>query len=112
MTILRIQWCEPWVEVSDGAARRKLERELKRELAPPHPLFGRSVEAVARRIDRDDVLFAINNGSELAVVHLTWTSSPPDSPPWPAARVFASVDEFVQQCLTPDHADFTDDTPE
>ena len=108
--MLRIQWREPWVEVTDGSLRRNLERELQRELAPAHRLFGHSAEAVARRIDQDDVLFSINKGREFAVVHLTWTTSPPDSPPWPSARVFANADEFVQRCLIPDHADFVGTT--
>jgi len=43
-----------------------------------------------RRGDCDDVLFAVRNSPEVALVHLTWTSSP-ERPGFPWTTVFASM---------------------
>src|SRR6266511_1897199 len=102
---MEIEWREPWELVADGEQRRHLEAELRRELTPSHPLHGRTAKAVAHRIDQDDVLFLVDE--ELAVVHLTYSSSVPECPPWPRTRRFSSPLEFVSKCLTPDHDDYT-----
>ena len=96
-----IEWREPWVQVTEDEQRRRLEAELRRELATSHQLHGRAARAVARRIDQDDVLFLV--GEELAVVHLTYSKSAPERPPWPRTRLFSSSVEFVSKCLLPDH---------
>ena len=55
-----------------------IAQELLREVGVGHPLHGLPVRTLARRQDCDDVLFAIEDGTErVAVVHLTWTYSPP-----------------------------------
>ena len=100
---MEIDWREPWMPVMDGEQRRHLEAELQRELGPSHPLHGRTVTAVARRIDQGDVLFRVDE--ELAVVHLTYSSAP-ERPPWPKTRVFGSPFEFVSKCLEPDHDEY------
>ena len=99
-------WLEPWSAV-DERHREGLERELQRELIAGHVLFGREVRAVGRRHDRDDVLFAAGGPSELAVVHLTYAREA--TPDWPHAMLFASVAEFVEGCMRPDHDELTDD---
>jgi hypothetical protein len=64
---------EPWYPIIDVTAARTLADELARELGEGHLLFDVAVEAVARRADRDDVLFRLLDGSgRLALVHLTW----------------------------------------
>lgn len=102
-----IRWLEPWEEIPDEASRRSLERELRREVAPSHPVYACVAEALAHRTDCDDVLFSLDHGRELAVVHLTYASAVPEPPPWPATTLFATADEFVSQRLMPDHDDFT-----
>src|SRR5438552_765492 len=62
---------DPWDAVDDG---RGLETELVREVVRGHPLFGKTVRAVARRADQDDVLFV--GDAIVAVVHLTWSRGP------------------------------------
>ncbi len=65
-------WLEPWRPVGGGDVG--LVEELRREVGAGHLLFGRETEALARRIDCDDVLFATSiPSSPLAVVHLTWS---------------------------------------
>jgi len=67
-----------------------LERELALEMGPGHPLRDRAGRALMRRGDCDDVLFAVRNSPEVALVHLTWTSSP-ERPGFPWTTVFASM---------------------
>jgi hypothetical protein len=53
-----LQIPEAWGwDYPEPAAAQSLHAELQRELPPGHPLFGRSVEAVAFRQDKYDVLF-------------------------------------------------------
>jgi hypothetical protein len=71
-------------------------KELQRELSPEHSLFGKPVVAVARRIDRDDVLFRFGESPErYAVVHLTWTGKQEGSRQWPRTEIFDSLGQFT-----------------
>lgn len=82
----------PWEPVEDGS---RLEAELAREISPLHPLHGKTLRAIAKRIDRDDVIFA---GAEcIAVVHLTWSSKKETDPRWPSTYVFPSIDDLAAQ---------------
>jgi hypothetical protein len=103
-----VQWLVPWRPVVHSDASH-LERELRRELAPGHPLFGRNdgATALAVRQDCDDVLFELRDPTRFAVVHLTYTTAPPDTPPWPETEVFEDMESFVQRRMKADHDDFT-----
>jgi hypothetical protein len=71
-----------------------LRQELQRELSPGHALFGLPVTAIGRRLDQDDVLFAIQDGTDrVARVHLTWTASS-ESPPFPAATLYRTLADW------------------
>ncbi len=84
-----------------------MERELKRELSADHLLFGLPVKTLARRQDRDDVLFALQDGTgRVAVVHLTWTRSPPERPPWPDTTLFPSLENWVAKGMHADAEEF------
>ena len=103
-----MMWLEPWVDLASRGPDRAgaFERELDRELAPGHVLYGVPVAAIGKRDGTDEVLFRLLDGSgRVAVVHLTWTQSPPDRPPWPVAEVYSGFDEFVEQRMKPDHLD-------
>jgi len=64
----------PWQQLGTSDA---LMSELHRELAPGHALFGVPLNAIARRLDSDDVLVSLNDGSgRVALVHLTWRGKP------------------------------------
>ena len=100
-----IQWLEPWVPI-ETVQRKSFEAELQREVKPGHLLYQVEVKAVARRLDCDDVLFALtNHSSALAVVHLTYSVSEV-SPQWPHTLLFDSVEEWVENCMKPDHQDY------
>lgn len=66
-----------WIACTDGSP---FEIEVTRELAKGHPLYGTNLRAVARREDRDDVLFRTESDG-FVVVHLTWKRA--ERPPWP-----------------------------
>ena len=57
----------PWWVPEDPSP---MERELRRELVPGHPLYGKEPKALARSSARDDVLFT--DGIRFFIVHLTW----------------------------------------
>jgi hypothetical protein len=70
-------------------------------------VHGVPVAAIGKRGDTDDVLFRLlDESGRVAVVHLTWTQSPPERPPWPAIELFASVEEFAEKRMRSDHDDF------
>jgi hypothetical protein len=101
------EWLVPWRPIERSAAAA-LERELRRELAPGHPLFGRSdgAKALASRQDCDDVLFELRDPPQFAVVHLTYTKAPPDKPPWPETEMFDDMKGFVERRMRADNDDF------
>ena len=95
----------PW-EMIGGALAESAVAELLRELGPDHPLKDKNVQAVAERCDCDDVLFTLTEDKPAcAVVHLTYTGKE-ERPNWPEIRLFASLDEWVRDCMIPDHDDY------
>jgi hypothetical protein len=98
--LANLQWLEPWEPATPG-----LEAELKREVSPGHPLFGREAICVGRRGDRDDALFFLPGSPDpLAVVHLTWR--PEKNPAWPHTVFYSSLDDWVERCMKPDYLAF------
>ncbi|WP_236669624.1 hypothetical protein [Streptomyces antimycoticus] len=74
---------EPWIRILDSGVRNTLEAQLKVEVGEEHPLFGKSVTALARCGRCDEALFGVGGApTHFAQVHLTWRSAP-DTPPWP-----------------------------
>ena len=86
-----------------------LVRELQREvLGPDHPLFSKSVKALAVAKDRDDVLFEIDDGlsRQYAVVHLSW-NGPFEPSSWlPRTKFFDSLEQWLE-FMKADHEDYT-----
>jgi hypothetical protein len=103
-----VEWLVPWHSVGDDPAQvAGMERELQRELLAGHPLFGLPVKTLARRQDCDDVLFALEDGTgRVAVVHLTYTHSPPERLPWPDTILFPSLETWADECMRFDAAEF------
>jgi hypothetical protein len=98
-----MKWRGPWKQ-EDRPRAAELESELRRELAPGHPLYGVGVTAIGSRQDTDDVLFRLEDGSHrVAVVHLTWSRGCPEQPPWPATSLFESLEAWVECGMEPDH---------
>jgi hypothetical protein len=93
------------VRLTDPAECTSLVAELLREIAPGHVLYGRPVRVVGRRYDCDDILLAVSEPEQLAIVHLSYASHP-DRPPWPSTTVFENIPEFIEKAMKPDHADY------
>jgi hypothetical protein len=101
-----VEWLEPWEPILTEQTASGLEQRLQLELAPGHRLFGIPVVAVAWRSDCDDVLFVLLDGTRrVAVIHLTWTSQTPETPPWPGASLFQHFWVWVEDGMRSDHAD-------
>jgi len=94
---------EPWVSVPPQEARSLVE-ELHREIASIHPIFGKPVEALARRKDCDDVLFRVND--HFAVVHLTWTGVREKNGKYPRTEWYESWALFVSERMSEDSIDY------
>ncbi len=70
--------------------------ELIHEVNSRHVLFGFSASAVARRFDRDDVLFVGElDGPMLAEVHLTYRGNTERSPNFPLTTLYRSFEEWA-----------------
>jgi hypothetical protein len=79
----------------------KYEDEYATEIAKGHPLYGAPVKAIARRIDRDDVLFQLLRClCDYVVVHLTWSGQEESDTRWPSFELFLE-DELMEKCIRP-----------
>jgi short-subunit dehydrogenase len=69
--------------------------QFYKEVGHGHLLFGKEVQALARRQDCDDVLFKITGEeTSFAIVHLTWSQNKQSDPKWPSTDFFSSADEL------------------
>lgn len=99
-----VEWPAHWHSVADDRGQvAGMERELSRELSAGHPLYGVPVCTLARRQDCDDVLFALNDGTgRVAAVHLTWTQTVPEPPPWPRTVLYSDLHAWLADEMRPD----------
>lgn len=97
-----MEYLEPWQAENSST----LVDELQRELSIGHQLFRVPVAAIARRYDRDDVLFSLLDGSsQVALVHMTWSVE--SSPNYPRTELFESFQTWAETGMKADHAEFT-----
>ena len=80
----------PWFVPTAEQARR-FGAHLQRQPGPRHVLYGRAVTPIAARADADDVVFALGDGSGVALVHLTYAKRPAASVEWPPTTIFPSL---------------------
>jgi hypothetical protein len=103
-----IKWLAPWQPVK--SAGDNLVKELRQELSEYHILHGVRVVAVARRVDRDDVLFTTADPAKpLAVVHLTFTGDREREPQWPWTTIYNNWQDWIDRCMLPDHWHYAQD---
>jgi len=102
-----IKWLEPWEPLPEAKAAF-FEHELRLEVIEGHSLWQKEVRVIARRVDRDDVLFAYRDegGWGCAVVHLTWRGQAEYHPNWPASVLFGDIQEWAERGMAPDHEDY------
>jgi len=68
-------------------------------------LFGRTIQAVCRRQDCDDVLFYLGEAApQFAVVHLTYARE--TRPEWPNTALLDTLEAWILQCMIPDGEGF------
>jgi hypothetical protein len=77
-------------------SRDYFKNELLKEMNKNHLLYGVNVKEIARREDRDDVLFELLDGTgRYAVVHLTWIQKQEKDARYPRTRIYQSINEVV-----------------
>jgi hypothetical protein len=98
-----ISFQSPWQPLDVSSSERTaLEDELAREVGEGHQLYKHEVQAIARRLDNDDVLFAVTAPRNcFAVVHLAWSGRQCD-PGWPATEIFTSLVQFAEERMIRD----------
>jgi hypothetical protein len=73
VTAPAIDWLPPWRGL-DADERAGLQSQLEREIGFRHPLAGQRASIVGRRVDNDDVVAVLGDGSYVNV-HLAWARS-------------------------------------
>lgn len=88
----QVPWPEGWLPITDATEQKALNEELVCEAPQGHLLYGQKPEVVARRVQRDDFLFQLQDG-RIAQVHLTWRIE--KDPFWPFTTIYASRDAWA-----------------
>jgi hypothetical protein len=103
-----IDWLEPWAPLPHARAV-ELTRKLTSALGAEHLLRARQPEAVAARVDTPDTLFWLREPEQLCLIHLVKPRTVDQSnDTWPPTTEFDSVQEFIEGCMQPDHAEEND----
>ncbi|MFT3705236.1 MAG: hypothetical protein QM802_22910 [Agriterribacter sp.] len=98
----------PWQVIDDSAL---YEKELKKEVRFFHPLKWKKVRAVAKRMDRDDIIFEVQSGLyQYAVVHLTWKKE--YSRTFPITQLYIDWKEIYKKRIISDAEQWKEDSPE
>ncbi len=75
-----------------------LAQELRKEVAPDHPLSAVGWKIVGSGAPvRDDVLLALSDGT-VAITHLTWKRGQ-EEPPWPSTVIVSGLDQFNDELI-------------
>jgi hypothetical protein len=98
----KFNYPEPWWPLSENKITKAgIQRELKAEIGPEHPLWSLQPKAFAKTGANDDILVQLND-KRYACVHLVWHGKIdmfPDK--FPSFQIFESKIE-VQQFLDED----------
>lgn len=85
---------DPWWLITKSM-EKFLNEELKKELLPKHILYGKEAIAVAKREDKDEVVFWIKELNRYAVVHLSYSKEA--SSKFPITYLF-TLSELEKYC--------------
>src|SRR6266850_1741385 len=104
-----IEWKAPWRAIQFAIEIPGIQRQLQLEITSKHPLYGREATVVGRRIDNDDVLVRLNDGT-YAMVHLVWGGPGPGAFPeeYPSWFLYGSLESFIQ-AMQQDALEYGDD---
>jgi len=100
-----IEWKLPWRAIQFEAEIPGVQKQLESEITNEHSLWGTKPIAIGRRVDCDDVLAKLNDGT-YASVHLVWGSGPGAFPEqYPTFIKYNSLKEFLKE-MELDAADY------
>lgn len=100
----QMEWLVPWMAASGPS---DFVDELHREAPIGHRLWWAPVRCLGFRKDCDDVLFSLEDGSgRVAIVHLTYRAETDAA--YPSKEISASLEEFIEKQMRPDHEDWED----
>lgn len=99
-----VAFLDPW-QLSKS---EKFLVEVEKELCAEHVLYGKKLEIVARRRDRDEYLFRIFEEEKFAQVHLTWRGAVESDPFWPVTTIYDSFSVWADKVMKQDHAIYGD----
>lgn len=84
---------------------KKLLDQLIKDVGQKHVLFGAKLTTIARRYDRDDVLYQyVNEPQKYVEVHLTWSFNIDER--WPDAKIYDSFEDWFENKMIPDSKEF------
>ena len=92
-----IVWKLPWRKLQFEAEIPGVQNQLELEITEVHPLSGTSPVVIGRRIDCDDVVVELGDGT-YANVHLVWGKGPGAFPEqYPTFTKYQSFHEFIAE---------------
>ena len=103
---MSIDWKAPWRAIDDPAERDGVQARLEREIHWRHRLRGRRATVIGRRIDNDDIVAVLDDGT-LVNVHLVWQDGALAwlRRDWPTWHAYGLRDAFVA-AMEKDAADY------
>jgi hypothetical protein len=108
-----MEWLDPWWSTAEQTEdfHKTFAAQLRLELCEDDPVYGLPARIIARG-NGDDTLFQLLDGSgRVAFVHLQW-GKPPGRSNYKfrtCSRVYASLEEFRQQHMIPEHNEWLAD---
>jgi hypothetical protein len=105
-----MEWLDPWwsTENHTDELHESFRKQLEREVPPGHVMYQVSAKLIARG-NGDDALFKILDGTgRVADVHLTWARVQ-ERLPWPITTIYASLEEWFQKVMLPEHQEGADE---
>ncbi|TCJ03060.1 hypothetical protein [Cytobacillus praedii] len=103
MLLLQKEFLEPWIPETSMI----FFEELHKEISEKHVLYGADLEVIARREDKDEVLYQYKtNPQKYVQVHLTWKRDKEIDSRWPKTREFNSFDNWVNEVMLIDNKEY------
>jgi ubiquinone/menaquinone biosynthesis C-methylase UbiE len=108
---MNFDFLEPWKPISNSEKARRFDTELSKEVSSGHILYGINSQAVAYRVDNDDILFDVDVESfQYAVVHLTW-SGREEATGFPHTTLYTDLNDWEDNCMKKDHKSLISNYP-
>ncbi|WP_420539118.1 hypothetical protein ACN92M_17075 [Paenibacillus polymyxa] len=97
------KFLEPWIPETS----KIFLEELHKEISENHILYGADLDVIARREDKDEVLYQYKaNPDKCVQVHLTWKMDKEIDSKWPKTQEFNSFDDWVNEVMLIDNKEY------